>query len=170
MAEFKKIDPRDISDNVFKAIGDEWMLITAVNSKNKVNTMTASWGGLGVLWNKPVCFCFVRPQRYTNEFIRDSQRLTLSVLDATNREALKICGTKSGRDCDKISEAGLDIINSCGIAYFEQSRLVIVAKKIYVDRLDENSFVDRVLVDKNYPMRDFHDVYVCEIEEVMIKD
>jgi len=64
ISDFKKIEPTAISGNLIKKIGHEWMLITAGNSTD-FNTMTASWGGMGFLWNKPVAFIFIRPQRFT---------------------------------------------------------------------------------------------------------
>ena len=164
------IHPDQIRDNIFSAINDEWMLVTAVNSKGKVNTMTASWGGFGIMWNKPVCVAVIRPQRYTSEFVKDSQRLTLSFLEDGNKEALKICGTKSGRDCDKISEAGLKAIVEDDYAYFDKSRLTIVGKKIYVSKFHEENFIDKSIIESKYPKRDYHDVYVCEIEKVLVKE
>ena len=166
----KIIRPDEIKDNIFSAINDEWMLVSAVNSKGKVNTMTASWGGFGIMWNKPVCVCVIRPQRYTSEFVKDSDRITLSFLEEGNREALKICGTKSGRDCDKIKEAGLETVVEDNCVFFAQSRLTVVGKKIYVSSFKEENFLDKSIIDSKYPTRDFHDVYVCEIERVVVKD
>lgn len=166
----KLIRPEEIRDNIFSAINDEWMLVTAVNSKGEVNTMTASWGGFGIMWNKPVCVCVIRPQRYTSEFVKDSERISLSFLFEGNKEALKICGTKSGRDCDKIKEAGLKVIAEDDVAYFDKSRLVIVGKKIYVSSFKEENFLDKSIIDSKYPSRDYHDVYVCEIEKVLVSE
>lgn len=73
----KKVEVKELSENFFEAIGKEWMLVTAGN-KEAFNTMTASWGGIGWLWNKPVAFVFVRPERYTYEFIEKGDFLTLS--------------------------------------------------------------------------------------------
>lgn len=166
----KTILPSQIKDNVFKAVNDDWMLITAVNSEGKINTMTASWGGFGIMWGKPVCVCVIRPQRYTNEFVLDSSFLTLSFLEDGNREALKICGTKSGRKCDKIAESGLKPIVKDGYAYFEQSRLVLYGRKIYSSVIKEECFIDKSIPEKVYPEKDFHYVYVCEIEKVEAKE
>lgn len=164
------IRPEEIKDNFFSAINEDWMLVTAVNSDGNVNTMTASWGGFGIMWNKAVCVCVIRPQRFTSAFVKDSDRLTLSFLEEGNREALKICGTKSGRDCDKIKEAGLKTIVEGDIAYFDKSRLTIVGRKIYVSKFYEENFIDKSIIDSKYPLRDYHDVYVCEIEKVLVKD
>ena len=80
----KKIDPKDISQNVFSLIGDQWMLITA-GTAEKCNTMTASWGGLGVLWGGPAATCYIRPQRYTKEFVDREEYFTLSFFDESYR-------------------------------------------------------------------------------------
>ncbi len=166
----KSVSPFDLPDNFFKALAEEWMLVTAVDSSGRVNTMTASWGGFGYMWARPVALCVIRPQRYTNEFAKEADVITLSFLEDGNREALKLCGTVSGRDRDKIGESGLTVINEDDYAYFEQSRLTIVGRKIYVDRMKEECFLDKKIVDDKYPKRDYHDVYVLEIEKVFVKD
>ncbi len=92
MAKFIELDPSEITGNVFDRIGKEWMLITA-GKPEKYNTMTASWGGLGVLWNANVSFAFVRPSRYTFEFLEREKYYTLSFLGLSQRRALQICGS-----------------------------------------------------------------------------
>ena len=84
-------------ENAIEMIGKEWMLVTA-GSADHFNTMTASWGGLGFLWNKPVAFVFVRPERYTHDFIEANDRLTLAFLGEEGRDALKYCGSRRRRD------------------------------------------------------------------------
>ena len=166
----KTVSPFELPDNFFKALCDEWMLGTAVDKSGKVNTMTASWGGFGYMWARPVALCVIRPQRYTNEFAKEADIITLSFLEDGNREALKLCGTVSGRDRDKIAEAGLEVIKEDGYAYFAQSRLTFVGRKIYVDKMKEECFLDKKIIDEKYPKRDYHDVYVLEIEKVIVKD
>ena len=80
METFKEITPEQITDNVFKLIGKEWMLIAAGNSDG-FNTMTASWGGFGVLWKKNICFCVIRPQRHTFKFIEENQTFSLNFFE-----------------------------------------------------------------------------------------
>ena len=108
MTAFHEIHPKDLTENTFRMIGDDWMLITAMNSEtDSYNTMTASWGGFGILFHKPVAYLFIRPQRHTKQFVDHAERLTLSFFGSDCREALRLCGTKSGKDCDKIKMAGL---------------------------------------------------------------
>jgi len=169
MEGFKSIKPTDIAENAFKLIGKDWMLITAGNGES-FNTMTASWGGLGVIWNKNVCFCFVRPQRYTYEFLERESSFTLSFFDEKYRNALNICGSKSGRDCDKVAEAGLTpMVCSSGSVSFREARLVIECRKIYFQDIDPKNFLDD-LIAGNYPKADYHRMYIGEITACWIKE
>lgn len=163
----REITPKEINGNIFSLIGDDWMLITAEKNDGSVNTMTASWGGAGVLWNKNVCFVFIRPQRYTYEFTEESDSFTLSFYPEEMRPALTLCGRKSGRDCDKISEAGLVPVKLDDTTYFEGAKLVLKVKKLYKTQLKADEFIEKALIDKVYPTSDFHYVYVCEIEKVI---
>lgn len=163
----KEITPISINDNIFKLIGTDWMLITAEKADGSINTMTASWGGAGVLWNKNVCFVFIRPQRYTYEFTEKCESFTLSFYGEEKRSALTLCGRKSGRDCDKIKEAGLVPVKLDNTAYFEGAKLVLKVKKLYKTKLNPDEFIDKSLIEKFYPTSDFHYVYVCEIEKAL---
>ncbi len=162
MSDHGIIKPEEIQDNVFKLIGAEWMLVTA-GSKQSFNMMTASWGGLGVLWNKNVCFIFIRPTRYTYGFIEKSNTYTLSFFDRKYKPALNLCGTKSGRDCDKVKETGLSPAETkSGSIYFTEARLVIECRKIYHHDLEPANFLDPEIA-ANYPEKDYHSMYVGEI-------
>ncbi len=161
------ISPYELNENLFHLIDKEWMLITAKNPETgAVNTMTASWGGMGILWNKPVAFIFIRPQRYTLEFVHASEELTLSFFSEEYRDALRLCGRKSGRDCDKIAEAGLHLTE--GSASFDEARMTVTCRKLYEDTLKECAFIDKSLLS-NYAQSDFHRVFICEIKEIVQK-
>lgn len=167
---FKSIDPKKIEDNPIKLIGEDWMLISAANA-DKLNAMTASWGGIGVMWGKPCVFVFIRPQRYTYEFISKSETFSLSFFAPEHKEALKICGSKSGRDCDKISLSGLSAeFTECGTPYFTEARLVLICKKMYEGELSETGFIDRTQIGRWYPQKDFHRVFIASIETALIKE
>lgn len=170
MKTYKNILPSEIKENLFSEINDEWMLITAKKKDGSINAMTASWGGIGIMWGLPVCFCVIRPQRYTREFVDDSEKLTLTFLKEGYREALKICGAKSGRVCDKIKEAGLTPIVEDDFVGFEEAKMIIGGRKIYVGKIEESGFIDRTIIDSKYPMKDYHYVYVCSIEKVYVED
>ena len=102
---FEKIDPKTLKENVFSLIGDQWMLITA-GTPEHCNTMTASWGSLGVLWGKNVATIYIRPQRYTYEFVERSDFFTLAFFGREYHKALALCGAKSGREVDKAKACG----------------------------------------------------------------
>ncbi len=161
----KAIEPNLIKDNFIEIIGKEWMLVSA-GDKEKFNMMTASWGGIGFLWNKPVVFVFVRPERYTREFIDEKGSFTLSFLGEEQKAAHKICGSKSGRDIDKVAATGLTpCFTEQGNPCFEESRLTLECKILYVTKMDKDSFVDPALFEKWYSAMagNPHNVYVAEI-------
>ncbi len=166
---FQKIDPKEISDNAVQLIGFDWMLLTA-GKKDDFNMMTASWGTLGFLWNEPVIFTFVRPQRHTFNFTEKDDYFTISIFEEKDRDILQFCGTKSGKDYDKIKETGLiPLETELGNVYYEQARLVIECKKVYADYLKEDAFIDSTFAGKYYPEKDFHKMYVGKIVNVWEK-
>ncbi len=164
---FKEVDIKDTSFPVFKFIGDEWMLITS-GDKDSFNTMTASWGGIGVLWNKPVAFSFIRPQRYTFDFVEKNEYFTLSFFNDDMKSALTLCGSKSGRDIDKVKQAGLMPKFNLNVPYFEQAKMVLLCRKLYGQFMTPESFMDSKL-NEFYPQKDYHKMYVGEIVKTLIK-
>lgn len=159
----KEINIKDLDKNPFRMIGDEWMLVTA-KKDGKVNTMTASWGGVGVMWGKNVTNVYLRPQRYTKEFVDDSETFTLSFFDGEQKTAMGLLGSKSGRDVpDKIEKSGLHVTEIDGYPTFEEAALVLVCKKLYVQEMKEECFLTDEEVKKFYPDQDFHTMYVSEI-------
>ena len=164
---FQERSPYSLTDNFFHRIGRDWMLITAAAPDGRWNTMTASWGTVGILWNKPVAVCFVRPQRYTDEFILQSDRLTLSFFDEEMHSALAFCGRNSGRDTDKAAETGFRPLPlASGAVTFEQARLTLDCRRLYADMFKKENFLDPSIFS-HYPDDDFHHVYICEIEKVL---
>ena len=170
-AIFRSVKPAELPDNFFTRIGDDWMLITAEDSRGRINTMTASWGCAGILWNKPVAVCFIRPQRYTYGIVEDSDTLTLSFFaKGEHRDALRYCGTKSGRDGDKLAATGLTVARGeNGAPYVAEADLALVCRKLYADDLKEACFIDPDLL-KHYPAKDYHRAYICEITEVLVRE
>ena len=166
---FVKINPREIDGNVFQRIGDQWMLVTAGN-RESLNTMTASWGGLGVLWYEPVATAYVRPQRYTKGFMDREKYFSLSFYGEEYRKALSLCGTQSGRDIDKVKECGFTVEYGVGdTPYFAQAELVLICEKLYADELKPEKFVVPAVNEKCYPKEDWHTFYIGKIVEVLKK-
>ena len=152
MSEYAIVAPEDFDQSVFRLIGKEWMLVTAKNQEGKVNTMTASWGGLGVMWGKNVAVTVLRPQRYTKEFIDQSESFTLSFYDE-----------------DKIAKTRLTPTDANGIPFFEEAKIVLICKKLYSQPMDPEGFVDKSLDEQWYPEKDYHVLYAAEIEQILVR-
>ena len=164
----KSIKPEELQKNTFSMIGKEWLLVTACK-EGKVNTMTASWGGLGVMWGKNVAFIVLRPQRYTKEFVDAGETFSLSVLDESYRKTLSYLGTVSGRNEDKVAKSGLTVTEEDGTQYFEEANTVLVCRKLYAQPYDPSCFIDKSCDEKWYPEKDYHTMYIAEIEKVLVR-
>lgn len=169
MTKFKEIKPEELNNNVFQLIGKDWMLITAENN-NKVNTMTASWGGFGIMFNKNVVSVVLRPQRYTKEFVDNSDTFSLTFLDESFRDQLKYLGSASGRNEDKITKSNLTVNHLDGTPYFQEGNIIIICKKIYAQPLNPDCFIDNKLDEQYYPQKDYHTFYMAEIEKILVKE
>lgn len=165
---FKSISPYELNINPFEAINKQWMLITAGN-ETTCNTMTASWGGLGIIWGMETATCYIRPQRYTMQFVDENEYFSLCFFSNDYRSALNLCGTASGRDCDKIKEAGLTVLNDRKAPYFEEAEKVFICRKLHRQRLEPDCFIDKS-VDKHYAGGDYHYMFIGEIVECLVKE
>ena len=166
---FKEIAVEELKFNPFTKIGKEWVLVTAGNEEGH-NTMTASWGGVGVMWGKNVVSVYIRPQRYTKEFVDANDTFTLSFYDETYKKALSICGSKSGRDCDKETEAGLTPYYVDGTTAFEEADMILVCRKQYHQDMAPEHFDVKENDEKWYPDHDYHTMYMAEIVKVLVKE
>ena len=168
------IDPKELQGNVFELIDNKWFLVTAkkYKSDNKINTMTASWGFMGIMWGRPMANCVIRPVRYTYEFMEEADFYTLSFFSGEYRKALNILGTKSGRDGDKIKESGLTPTEVEGFdgraVTFAEAETTMTCKKLYYQDIDPDNFADEA-IDGNYPNKDYHRVYWGEIVNCVVK-
>lgn len=167
MNNFKEIKATELPFTPFD-IKDKWMLITA-EKNGKVNTMTASWGSFGIMWNKEVVFVVIRPQRYTKEFVDAADSFSLTLFDKSYLKTLGYLGKVSGRDESKIEKAKLSIQYDNNIPYFEEAKTAIFAKKLYAQPMGGEFFIDESIIDKWYPSKDFHILYVGEITKVITK-
>ena len=154
-----------LKESVFSLIGDRWMLVAATDKSGRTNAMTASWGGMGVLWGKKVAFVFIRPQRYTKRFVDEADKFTLSFFDDSHKMMLGYMGKVSGKDEDKMAKSGLTVTDKDGAPVFKEASLTLVCRKMYRDTLKEENFIDKSNIEKWYPQKDYHDVYVAEIVE-----
>ena len=163
----KEIAAEAFAESPFKVIGKEWMLVAA-EADGKANAMTVSWGGMGVLWGKNVAFIFIRPTRYTKEFIDRADKLTLSVFTEEHRKMMRYFGTVSGRDEDKLAKSGLTVRHENGYTTFAEARVTMECRKLYAQALQSDCFFDKSCDEKWYD-DDYHTMYVVGIEKIRVE-
>lgn len=169
MSNFKLINPEDFAQNPFHMIGKEWMLIAA-HKEGKTNAMTASWGGVGIMWNKPVAYIAIRQTRYTKEFVDSAEKLSLNFFGEDFRKELAYFGKVSGRDEDKIAKTGMKVTVEDGAPIFNDAKNVFVCKKLFAQTYSEQSFIDKDILNKFYNGDSMHTLYIVEIEKVLTSD
>lgn len=166
---FRSVPYDSLSLNPFTKIGKEWALLTA-GDENGFNTMTVSWGAMGFMWGKPSVTVYIRPQRYTKEFVDARDTFTLSFYPAEKKEALSYLGKISGRDEDKVAKVGFTPAFTNGSAYFEEAELVLVCRKMSRTPLKPEQFLDETVDDRWYPNKDYHEMYIAEVLDVLVKE
>ena len=169
MSRFTQITPEEFNVSPFRLIGDEWMLISAPDDTKEsgLSAMTASWGGLGVLWNENIATVYIRPQRYTYSLVEKCDRFALCFFDEDYKKALRLCGSKSGRDLDKLKECGLTSEIIDGVSVISEAKTAMICKKLYADDLKEDKFIDREHL--SHYNGDFHRFYIVKIEKILVK-
>ena len=174
---YKEINFKELNLNPMTLFGEDWMALTSGNKEQGFNSMCIAWGHMGTLWERdshsnrlPTVTCFVRPGRYTKGIMDKEELFTLSRFPEKYRKNLAYLGTHSGRDGDKIKDSGLTAIHEDGTMYFDEADLVLVCRKLYQAPLIEDGFIDRGLIDFNYPEKDYHEMYIGEIIKVLIKE
>ena len=170
----KEIPVAELTMNPMTLIGREWMLITAGNKDRGYNTMTASWGHLGSIWGHgggmPTSVVYVRPQRYTKEFMDREECYTLSFFSEDYKKQLGYLGSHSGRDGDKVAVAGLTPVFEGEYTTFAEAKLTLVCRKLYRGSLNAEGFVDASIVGEHYPKADFHDFYIGHIVKAFVQE
>ena len=170
----KEISVSELQFDPMTMIAKEWMLVTAGNEQRGYNTMTASWGHLGSIWGHggglPTAVVYLRPQRYTKEFVDREELFTITVFPEEYRKALGYLGSHSGRDGDKVAAAGLTPVFEGDYTYFAEAKLTLVCRKLYRGTIEPEGFMDQSFVDEYYPNRDFHDLYIGQIIKVLVQD
>ncbi len=160
-------DISSLNVDIFSLFDSDWALLTAGTLEEGYNAMTISWGQLGSLWGMPgkakkIATVFVKPLRYTFEFMEKSGIFTISWFPREFRKDLGILGSKSGRDGDKLALTGLSPKAVAGGVGYEQASLTLVCRKIYSDKLDR----DRIPADAVqgfYLDEEPHHLYIGEI-------
>ena len=168
--KFKEVELKEVQIDAFEKLSKEWMLITA-GAVEDCGTLTASWGGFGYLWNKNVTTTYIRPQRNTKKYVDQCDTFTLTFFDESYRDALKFCGTVSGKaNPNKIKESGLTAFEVDGTVAFEEANMIIVCRKLYGEALKPECFTDTKLEGSIYPEKDYHTMYVSEILKIYVAE
>ena len=164
------VDPKSLTPEIFQVFGTQNALLTA-GDKTQLNTMTIGWCQMGDLWNRNTCTVYVRPERYTYQFMENHNYFTVSVLPENCGDIMRLCGSKSGRDTDKIKECGLTLCYGTGDApFFQEAEWVLVCRKLYVQDLSPECVKDADIF-KFYTsaMGGWHRMYVGEVLEAYHK-
>jgi len=157
----------EFTTDIFRAFDRDWALLTA-GTPEKFNTMTISWGGLGTLWGRPVATVYVRPSRYTHDFMESGGCFTVSFYPEAYRKILGVLGSRSGRDMDKMRGSGLTPVAAGESVSFAEADVTLVCRKLYVQRLERERIPEEIL-------RTFytdaagapHDIYIGEVTEIL---
>lgn len=165
---FKSIDPKALDTNFFSLLDDRWGILT-VKTDTGCNPMTVSWGGTGILWGKPVVTVYVRPQRFTFGPMNEEEYFSLSFLPEELHNVGVFCGSKSGRDVDKVKECGLTVLEDQKAPYFAEGELTLICKKLYQQDMAGVCFTDEATDRANYPGKDHHRMFIGEIVAVLEK-
>lgn len=167
--KFMRISPKEMTQNPFEMIGSQWFLLCA-EKEGKANAMTASWGGVGVLWRKNVVTSYVRKSRYTKELIDDSDVFSLCFFDhEPNAKMLGYMGSVSGRDEDKIAKCNLTLAHCEGAPYFEEATTVLICKKLCRQYIAPENILEQGIIEDCYADGDYHDMYIGEILAVLVR-
>lgn len=168
MHTFQKITTDIMEINPFEKIGKDWMLVTAGNEE-KANTMTASWGALGQMWGKDAAFVVIRQSRFTKEFIDREGKFSLSFPKNSYRKVMKFLGTVSGRNEDKIKEAGIEIGFYNKVPYVDQADLLLICKVMSATLIKPEDFKDKDIDMAWYKDKDYHTLYIAEITDILAR-
>ncbi len=170
----KEISYKELKLNPVTSIADDWVELVTGKEGDKINAMTISWGSIGSLWGhgtgKPVVTIYVRPQRFSKILLDKEDKFTLCFFNGNYKKELGYLGSHSGKDEDKLSKVGFTPIVEKDYSYIKESSMVLVCRKLYRQTMQEDCFIDKSVVEDCYPMRDFHDIYIAEIEKVLVSD
>jgi len=169
----KEIKLEDLKINPCLLIGKEWMLVSS-GTEDKFNMMTASWGHIGALWGhhldgRATTEIFIRPSRYTDLFLDRNECYSLCFFDDEYHTDLAYLGSHSGRNDNKLDKTKFHVKFIDGVPCYEEAKLIIICKKIYKGKIEENGFIDQNIIPEYYPYGDFHNVYVGEILKILEK-
>ncbi len=163
--------------NPYTLFAEKWAALSVGNKEDGFNAMTIAWGTTGALWEKtshsnrlPVMTVYVRPKRYTNTLMKKEEYFSVAVFNDKDKKILGYLGSHSGKTENKYEGAGITPVFEENTVYPEEAEIIFICKKVYSSLLDEEGFQDKELIEFNYPNRDFHKMYVGQIEKILVKE
>ena len=156
---------KEFNAKSFEVFDQEWALVTA-GTKDSCNAMTISWGGLGTLWGRPAATVYVKPVRYTWNFMKENDYFTVSFYDEQYRKALGVFGSKSGRDTDKVKETGFTPVYLENAVTFREAKTTLLCRKIYTQDLDIEAIPDFAR-DRYYTEEAPHTMFIGEVIDIL---
>lgn len=171
MGEFKEVSTRELDFNVFETIEREWGVFT-IQDVGKVNGMVISWFQMGHVWQKDLVTVYIRPQRHSFSLVNQEKTFSLCFfgMEEKDRKHLSYLGSASGRDHDKLAECGYHTLYDGETPYIAEAKWVFICEKVYEQDIKEANFMDRELMEKVYPQKDFHRMYMAKIIKVLVKE
>lgn len=173
----KETSIEKLNINSYELFSKRWAALSSGTEQSGYNAMTIAWGTIGSLWEKekhsnqlPVMTVFVRPNRYTNTVMSRNDYFSVAVFEEKDRKILGYLGSHTGRKENKYVGAGITPVFDDKVVYPKEAELVFICRKIYEASLKEENFIDQELIPFNYPDKDFHEVYIGQIEKVLIKE
>lgn len=175
----KKVNAADYAETIIKAIPKGCLVTTKAGEK--VNSMVIGWGTYGVEWSRPIFVIYIREGRFTREQLDANPEFTVNIpLQDMDKNIMKICGSMTGRDMDKIAEAGLTLVDSEEISVpgIKELPLTLECKVVFRQRQELELIAEKF--QRNYPQdvpssnpmanKDPHIAYYGEIVNAYIAD
>ena len=164
----RRVNISECSNDVNKVLEVGAFLTTKAG--DKVNSMVIGWGHIGIIWARPTFICYVRESRFTKELLDANPEFTINVpVNGFDKNAFAICGSRSGRDMDKIAESGLTLVDSekVSVPGIKEYPLTLECKVIYRQEQDPSVIPENIL-NQFYSAGDYHTMYIGEIVDSYI--
>lgn len=164
----REVNVFDYAGDICKALPGGVLMTT--KKGDQVNTMTIGWGHIGIEWGRPIFVAYVRDSRYTHEMLADADEFTVNIpYGNVDKHILGYCGTKSGRDLNKIQDLGLTLVesNNVSVPGIQELPLTLECKVIYKMKQTAPGIPEDIQ-NRYYPKdidgnQDLHDAFYGEI-------
>ncbi len=168
MEKFIQISPKELPLNIFETAEKTGLLLAG--DEKKLNSMQVDNILMGRLWDQDVIAVGIKPLKYTKEFVDLNPTFSVNIFDDSYSDEIKYIGSCSGRDVNKMAKSRLLTSSYRGTPFYPEAKIVIFCKKVFAAELHENAFLSRDILNKYYIFKDFHTIYISEIERVFIEN